>query len=122
MVTKGLNIDRKVKQSFYAQKEWQSIRKQRLMIDGYLCQCPVCKINNYITPANEVHHIVDVDQDWSKRLDIDNLLSYSKNCHSRQTIKKVKELERAKRLANTPESKEQSYLNKLFGLNEKDNI
>jgi hypothetical protein len=36
--------------------------------------------------AEEVHHIIDIDEDFSKRLDIINLLSVSKACHSRITM------------------------------------
>ncbi|PAE58568.1 HNH endonuclease, partial [Bacillus licheniformis] len=34
-------------------------------------------------PADMVHHIVEVKQDWSKRLDLSNLESLCNACHNK---------------------------------------
>lgn len=66
---------------FYHSKEWQRVRQAALMRDNYLCQH--CLRNNRITPANIVHHIVEVKKDWSKRLDLNNLVSLCNSCHNK---------------------------------------
>jgi hypothetical protein len=50
------------------------------------CQCPICVEYDLDLEATEVHHIIDIDIDWSKRLNWDNLLSVNKLCHSRITM------------------------------------
>lgn len=43
--------------------------------------CEDCDAKGITTPAKEVHHIVPISQDPSKRLDINNLVSLCKTCH-----------------------------------------
>lgn len=71
--------DKKTK-SFYKSKAWQAVRRRALIRDKYLCQD--CLKQNRITPADTVHHLVEISKDWSKRLDIDNLLSLCAACHN----------------------------------------
>lgn len=56
---------------FYHTKAWQDARLATLKRQHYLCQ--VCLHEGKVTPANTVHHIVPIRDDWSKRLDEDNL-------------------------------------------------
>tara|TARA_R110001606_G_scaffold395513_2_gene567918 strand:+ start:646 stop:984 length:339 start_codon:yes stop_codon:yes gene_type:complete len=108
------NLNRKTKQQFYQSKEWKQTRNYRLYLDSYLCQCEWCKINQYIKAATEVHHIIDVDEDWNKRLDIDNLQSLSHECHSRITMERLRAKQKEAK-ANQP-TEEEILLNKAFGL------
>ena len=62
--------------AFYNSKEWRALSAYVLMINNY--QCAECgKV------ATEVHHIIEVKDDWSKRLDIDNLQPLCTSCHTR---------------------------------------
>ncbi|AKF76284.1 MULTISPECIES: HNH endonuclease [Bacillus] len=67
--------------SFYKSTEWKRTRQLALMRDNYLCQH--CLKAHCFTPADMVHHIVEVKQDWSKRLDIKNLESLCNACHNK---------------------------------------
>ena len=67
--------------AFYNSSEWKATRARVLArdtgIDIYL----------YITegrvvPADTVHHIVELMEDYSKRCDLDNLISISEATHS----------------------------------------
>lgn len=66
--------------AFYNSKEWQRMRRKALVRDRYLCQ--PCLRHKRITPADIVHHIVPIKDDWSKRLDINNLESICFSCHN----------------------------------------
>ncbi|WP_223295494.1 HNH endonuclease [Granulicella mallensis] len=59
---------------------------QALIRDFYLCVR--CKANGDIKPATDVDHIRPFNgKDDTLRLDIDNLQSLCKACHSRKTAK-----------------------------------
>jgi 5-methylcytosine-specific restriction protein A len=66
---------------FYHSKEWERVRLAALARDNFLCQH--CLRNNRITPADMVHHIIEIKRDWSKRLDLDNLISLCNSCHNK---------------------------------------
>ena len=66
---------------FYHTREWLAIRQQVLARDYYLCQH--CLKEKRITPADMVHHIVPVKVDWTKRLDLSNLISLCNTCHAK---------------------------------------
>lgn len=65
---------------FYNSTRWKKARYMRLQIDNGLCQ--VCKGRGLITIADTVHHIVEVKEDWEKRLEMENLVSLCKACHN----------------------------------------
>jgi 5-methylcytosine-specific restriction protein A len=44
--------------------------------------CQDCLAQKRLTPATEVHHEVPIDVDPSRRLDLTNLRSLCKPCHS----------------------------------------
>jgi len=66
---------------FYHTNEWLRLRAYILNrynhIDLYSYY-----INNKIIVANTIHHVVEVRDDWSKRLDVDNLFTCSIETHS----------------------------------------
>ena len=66
--------------SFYKSRAWQAARHRALIRDHYLCQD--CLKEGRITQADTVHHRVEISKDWSKRLDIDNLISLCASCHN----------------------------------------
>lgn len=71
--------NQKTKQ-FYKSRAWQAARRKALTRDNYLCQD--CLSENRITRADTVHHLVEISVDWSKRLDINNLVSLCASCHN----------------------------------------
>lgn len=84
-VLSNMKTDRYIK--FYHTKAWQSARHMALVRDHYLCQ--VCKRQGRLTPANTVHHIKHIRDDWSKRLDLSNLETICKECHNKEHPEKA---------------------------------
>ncbi|MFD2829218.1 HNH endonuclease [Corticicoccus populi] len=68
--------------SFYSSKKWRDKRLQALRRDEYLCKD--CLKDDVYTVAEEVHHIIETKDDWSKRLELDNLISLCKACHNKR--------------------------------------
>lgn len=64
---------------FYKSKEWNSVRQLVIVRDHALCKD--CLDKNTITPYNTVHHVVPIKEDWSRRLDIANLICLCESCH-----------------------------------------
>lgn len=74
------DVDRQDKHSFYKTKEWNAIRKKVI----YLCNSIDIYSyynDNKIEYGRTVHHIVPITEDWSKRLDIDNLIYLTESNH-----------------------------------------
>ena len=44
----------------------------------------MCRKNGIIKEAKEIHHIIPIEEDWSKRLDYDNLIALCSDCHNAQ--------------------------------------
>lgn len=65
---------------FYKTTEWKIARDIALARDNY--QCVLCKRKGIKKKADMVHHIIPVKKDWSKRLDINNLMSLCDGCHN----------------------------------------
>lgn len=68
--------------SFYQSKEWSLLRNQKFYDADGLCE--LCRKNGIIKEAKEVHHIVPIEIDWSKRLDYNNLIALCSDCHNAQ--------------------------------------
>ncbi|WP_411860755.1 HNH endonuclease [Mammaliicoccus sciuri] len=67
---------------FYHSSEWRKRRKQVLLRDKYMCQ--MCLQHGVITNRNLiVHHKIELKQDWSKRLAMDNLETVCRECHNK---------------------------------------
>lgn len=64
---------------FYKSKEWEVSREVAIVRDNALCQD--CLKNNKIVAFYTVHHIVPIKEDWSRRLDISNLICLCESCH-----------------------------------------
>lgn len=99
--------DKKTKQ-FYNSKAWQMIRGKVLARDHYLCQH--CLKKNIIQPAETVHHIEHLKENWDKALDESNLISLCLICHNiehpeKRMWHKRKHEEQPKRRARVIESK-----------------
>jgi len=68
---------------FYKSKQWQHTREYVMKRDNYLCQD--CLAKGIQTPAEEVHHIIELTpeniDDQSISLNPDNLVSLCRECH-----------------------------------------
>ncbi|MGK0575518.1 HNH endonuclease [Macrococcus capreoli] len=76
--------------SFYNSKQWKDVRATVLQRDFYLCQ--QCKRQGITTFGNIVHHIVELKDDWSLRLDMNNLETVCSACHNQEHTKTKKGL------------------------------
>ncbi|MCS4486375.1 HNH endonuclease [Staphylococcus americanisciuri] len=65
---------------FYRSKAWRKVREIALDRDNYLCQ--KCLEGGKISDAKIVHHIIYLDHDFDKALDLDNLVSVCQKCHN----------------------------------------
>lgn len=61
-------------------KDWRRVRLEALQRDKHLCQD--CLKRNVLTRATEVHHKITIELAPYLRLDLDNLVSLCKPCHS----------------------------------------
>ena len=67
-------------QQFYNSSEWKALRNYKFgMADGL---CEKCKKNGIARAAREIHHVIPIDEDWSKRLDYENLIALCPECHN----------------------------------------
>lgn len=61
-------------QAFYNSKDWKVLAAFKLQKENYTCEeCGGI--------ATDVHHIVPILDDWSKRLDYSNLQALCDRCH-----------------------------------------
>ena len=68
--------------SFYKSKEWIELRNYKFAeSDGY---CEKCYKEGKKIQGIEVHHIIPIEKDWSKRLDYYNLILLCRDCHNEQ--------------------------------------
>lgn len=65
---------------FYKSNEWERVKTQAYIRDKGLCQW--CWQKGIIRTADVVHHIVPIKEDWSKRFDLNNLVSLCHECHN----------------------------------------
>jgi 5-methylcytosine-specific restriction endonuclease McrA len=73
-------------ESFYGSPQWKATRQAAKSRDAYLCVD--CMRAGIITPAEEVHHIIELTpeniNDPSISLNLDNLVSLCRECHQKR--------------------------------------
>lgn len=70
--------------TFYNSKLW---RKTSYLYRLNHPLCEDCLLDNVIIKADVVDHIIELKDDWSKRLDEDNLRSLCHSHHNKKTAK-----------------------------------
>ena len=65
---------------FYNSKEWRDLRNYKFAQANGLCEH--CLKKGIIKAGREVHHRVPIEQDWSKRLEFENLVLLCSDCHN----------------------------------------
>tara|TARA_Y100001951_G_scaffold104784_1_gene117738 strand:- start:4188 stop:4523 length:336 start_codon:yes stop_codon:yes gene_type:complete len=68
--------------SFYGSAAWKNLRDKKLRLDPL---CEDCKDNGFIKEGMDVDHIVEVKDDYSRRLDITNLRTLCRSHHVHKT-------------------------------------
>ena len=66
---------------FYNTKEWRAIRLMALAKQLHLCQ--VCLAKKIFAKADMVHHIIPLRDDYTKGLELDNLICLCNSCHKK---------------------------------------
>ncbi len=82
--------------SFYASPPWGRMRLYKLSLNPL---CEQCQKNGLIVAAAEVHHIIEISEDPDLALDINNLESLCKRCHSQESYKHIKDAKKPKQTA-----------------------
>jgi len=100
---------RETRADFYHSPSWRILREIKLSNDPL---CEECKKKGILTPATEVHHIVDIYEDPSLRLEYSNLQGLCKSCHSQKTVAKLQDLFK--------KSKEWDLVNRKWNINIKE--
>jgi len=67
---------------FYQSKYWKDLRNQKFYDADGLCE--LCRKEGIVKQAKEVHHIVPIEEDFSKALDYDNLIALCDEHHRQQ--------------------------------------
>lgn len=73
---------RRKDRQFYKRKRWESVRSAKL---NRTPLCEDCWERGRVTPATEVHHVVERKVDPSRAYDLGNLQSLCKRCHARRS-------------------------------------
>lgn len=82
-------------QRFYRSAAWKKLSHQWLMTHPL---CVRCQDQGIYRKADVVDHVVELRDDWSRRLDTSNLQSLCYACHNRKTaIEKAKRKKKIKR-------------------------
>lgn len=76
---KSKRTDIKEQKFYNNNKDWAITRQAVISRDNGLCL--LCESNNKHNYVDEVHHIVELKEDWSRRYDMNNLISLCKRCH-----------------------------------------
>jgi 5-methylcytosine-specific restriction protein A len=71
-----------ISKQFYVSTAWRKLRAVKLQQTPF---CEECQRNNRHIPAEVVDHIVPRTVDRSRELDLSNLQSLCKSCHSKKT-------------------------------------
>lgn len=79
---------------FYNTKAWKRLREKKYCDADGLCER--CRERGIIREGREVHHIVPLDKDWSRRLDYSNLILLCSDCHA-EVHERDSELQRFER-------------------------
>jgi 5-methylcytosine-specific restriction protein A len=80
----GKYTNREKHSKFYQSKKWQRVRLFVLSSTGGLCA--ECLKKGLVVAGNIVDHKIPLAEDWSLRLDPDNLQPLCDSCHSKKTV------------------------------------
>lgn len=69
-------------QRFYRSKQWKDLSHHWLMLHPF---CAKCEALGIMRKGDVVDHIIELRDDWSKRLDPTNLQTLCYACHNRKT-------------------------------------
>lgn len=70
----------KKKAGFYISREWRTTRDAALRMYDHL-DIYALIVQHRIVTADMVHHIVEIEEDWDRRLDLSNLIPLSNGNH-----------------------------------------
>ncbi|QDU62155.1 HNH endonuclease [Planctomycetes bacterium Pan216] len=71
-------------QRFYQSKRWRRFRKWFLARQPL---CIDCEAAGRLKEADQLHHVVKLKDDWSRRLDPTNVVGLCRSCHSKRTAR-----------------------------------
>lgn len=80
-------VDNKQYTEFYHSKAWRTLSHKILSNEPV---CAWCLKRGIIRPAQIADHIVELKDDWSKRLDPNNIEPLCRACHNTKTVQERK--------------------------------
>lgn len=104
--------NQKAKQ-FYNSMEWKLARLRAMARDAGI-DIYLYIMEDRIVPADTVHHIVELMEDYSKRCDVDNLISISEGTHS-MISKEYKDVAKKAAMQQTLKECIREYKRRLTG-------
>lgn len=78
-----LKSDYEYRHKFYLSKQWRNLREYKISLNPL---CEHCLKEDKLVQAIDVDHIVDIKDNPYLALDINNLQSLCKSCHSKKTM------------------------------------
>lgn len=73
----------KDRSKIYNSKKWKDVRVKALVRDEFMCVS--CRKNNIDTQAEEVDHIIELQDRIDLAFELDNTQSLCRPCHSKKT-------------------------------------
>ena len=70
---------------FYQSSVWKQTRMTKLLAQPL---CEECLKHNNVTQGQIVHHIIEIRDDWDKRVDQNNLETICRECHNKHHKRK----------------------------------
>lgn len=98
---------------FYNSTEWKAARARALARDANI-DIYLYIMEGRIVPADTVHHIVELMEDYSMRCDLNNLISISESTHS-MISKAYKDSIKKAKMQQTLRECMQTYKNRMDG-------
>lgn len=80
--------------TFYSTTAWKKLRALKLSKDPL---CENCLDNGFVKAGHDIDHIVELKDDYTRRLDMSNLMTLCRPCHMAKTAR-----ERRERLSSLP--------------------
>lgn len=68
--------------SFYGSAAWRNLRNKKLKLNPL---CEDCLDKGFLNEGKDIDHIVEIKDDWDRRLDLTNLRTLCRSCHMAKT-------------------------------------
>lgn len=92
--------------AFYGSAAWKKLRDKKLRQDPL---CESCLDKGFIKEGRDIDHIVEIKDDWDRRLDITNLKTLCRSCHMAKTAEEKRQRKSMSRMESPRENRAGKY-------------